>query len=433
MKAEKPREIAFQVLLDWENGAGFAENLLNGAMARVPLDPLDRAFCREIVLGTIRWRATLDWLIDRRARRRSQRPQIRILLRLGLYQLLWLDRTPDYAAVDQTVLAARKIGCGLQAGFINALLRSYVRHRKATLEVLADLRNQDPALGYSHPSSLVERWQRRWGPRATRQLLEWNNQIPLTFARRNGLKSDAAHLLRQWDREGVRYEAFQRDWLPENLVYHLCSHPPLQSLPSLQWGWFYIQDPSTLLAVRSLGAKPGDSVLDLCAAPGGKTTYIAQELQNRGRLVALDRDRLRLHVLRENCTRLGATCVEISCSTEVALPERGLFFDRILVDAPCSNTGALRRRVDLRWRWRVEEVQRLKRIQGALLNAAAGQLKPGGILVYSTCSLEPEENREVIQEFLSGRPEFRLEAERELVPFKEKVDGAHVARLRRTD
>ncbi len=194
---------------------------------------------------------------------------------------------------------------------------------------------------------------------------------------------------------------------------------------------FYVQDPSTLLAVRELDPQPGESVLDLCAAPGGKLTLIAQFMRNEGRLLARDTSPERLKLIAENCARLGVTCVQ-------ALPPSALnsqpstTFDRILIDAPCSNTGVIRRRVDLRWRLRPKEIWRLRAAQSELLGQAAALVKPAGRLVYSTCSLEPEENSEVVNEFLAGHADFRLEQSCELLPFADGVDGTYVARLART-
>jgi 16S rRNA (cytosine967-C5)-methyltransferase len=236
--------------------------------------------------------------------------------------------------------------------------------------------------------------------------------------------------LEKWRVENVEYDFFRRDWLEEDLIFELKSHPPLTSLTSFQNGWFYIQDPSTLLASTLLGAQPGETILDFCAAPGGKTTFIAQLMENRGRIVAQDISEGRLKLVQENCQRLGVTCVEtVLPSTLDSRPSTG--FDRILVDAPCSNTGVMRRRVDLRWRIQPEEVSRLQQTQLALLEEATPKLKPGGILGYSTCSLEPEENSEVVKEFLRRHKEFKLETERELLPFVDDVDGAFVARLKR--
>jgi 16S rRNA (cytosine967-C5)-methyltransferase len=216
-----------------------------------------------------------------------------------------------------------------------------------------------------------------------------------------------------------------RDWTGENLMFELKAHPALASLESFRKGWFYIQDPSTLLAVRELDPHPGEVILDLCAAPGGKATFIAQLMNNEGRIVAHDNVPDRLKLVTENCQRLGMVNVVLATPTELNLERKP--FDRILVDAPCSNTGVLRRRVDLRWRIQPDEIERLRTTQLDLLQKSAARLKPGGTLVYSTCSLEPEENTEQVQQFLATQPSFKLERERQLLPFADGVDG----RLRR--
>jgi 16S rRNA (cytosine967-C5)-methyltransferase len=437
VSGEKPREIAAQVLARRTSG-DYVETLLDRALAPVPLSSADRRLCQELVYGVVRWQATLDWLVARKTGNRPQKPALQRLLRLGLYQIFWLDRIPGHAAVNETVELARQSGFGPQAGFVNALLRGYLREFEPTKKLLADLRTTQPALGYSHPEWLVTRWQQRWGPDPIGQLLAWNNTPPKTFARVNTLKADAGKLLVQWRNENVEYDFFRRDWFEENLVFELKSHPPLDRLPSFQQGLFYVQDPGTLLAVRALEPQPGETVLDLCAAPGGKLTYIAQLMHNEGRLVAHDTATGRLKLIQDNCARLGVTCVETTLPSTLHSALRSSNaaigsppFDRVLLDAPCSNTGVMRRRVDLRWRIRPEEIQRLQKAQADLLRQAAALLRPGGILVYSTCSLEPEENGGVVAEFLSRHAEFALELERELRPFADGVDGAYVARLAR--
>ncbi|HXT40844.1 MAG TPA: 16S rRNA (cytosine(967)-C(5))-methyltransferase RsmB [Candidatus Angelobacter sp.] len=430
MRFQKPREIAVRVLLHREKGADYVENVLDRELPS--LAPADRALCQEIVYGVVRRQATLDWLIAQKTEGRAQKTALQILLRLGLYQMFWLDRVPDHAAVNETVELARQMGFGPQSGFVNALLRGCARERDAVKKSLEELRTAHPHLGYSHPGWLCDRWRQRWGDGKLRQLLEWNNTPPKTYARINTLKIDAGRLLEQWRNEDVEYDFIRRDWFEENLIFELRSHPPLTELPSFQQGLFYIQDPGTLLAVSMLDPQPGETVLDFCAAPGGKTTYMAQLMRNQGRVVAQERQYDRLPLLRENCERLGATCAEVVRSDGPVFPELNVHFDRVLVDAPCSNTGVMRRRVDLRWRIRVEEIERLRAVQLELLNEAASILKPNGVLVYSTCSLEPEENGGVVNKFLAGHPEFKLESERELLPFEDGVDGAFVGRLRKT-
>ena len=434
------------------------ENLLDQTLADARLSPPDRGLCQELVYGVVRWQATLDHLIARKTPGRVQKPALQNLLRLGLYQIFWLDRIPNHAAVHETVEQAKQAGFGPQAGFVNAVLRGFLREFDATKNLLAELKIKQPHLGYSQPEWLIARWQQRWGAEKTAKLLDWNNTPPKTFARVNTLNysgtdvppvrfcgssalvaekhtggtpvplsRDAGSLIEQWRDENVDYDFVRRDWFEENLVFELKSHPPLATLPSFQQGRFYIQDPSTLLAVSELEPQPGETILDLCAAPGGKTTYLAALMQNQGQIIAHDNAPERLKLIQENCGRLGVTCVETISNLE--LGTWNLKFDRLLIDAPCSNTGVLRRRVDLRWRIRAEEIQRLRTTQLELLRQAVPLLKPGGTLVYSTCSLEPEENQQVVEQFLGEQPGFKLERQRELLPFADEVDGAFVARL----
>jgi len=428
---QKPREIAVQILRRREAGGNYVEHLLEAEFSGAALSPADRGLVQELAYGVVRWQAALDWLIDRKTKGRTQKSSLQILLRVGLYQMFWLDRIPDHAAVFETVELAKRLGFGAQAGFINAVLRGYAREREATKRLLEESRVLQPHLGFSHPAWLVELWTQRWGADKTRHLLELNNTPPRTYARVNTLKADAGRLIDQWRNEGVEYNLFRRDWTGENLIFELKSHPPLATLKSFQEGFFYVQDPSTLLAVHVLEPKPGESVLDYCSAPGGKTTFIAQLMENRGRIVARDTSLERLKLLQENCVRLGVVCVEGELpepSAHSASPAP--LFDKVLLDAPCSNSGVMRRRVDLRWRIRPEEIERLRATQLELFHSAARRLKPGGTLVYSTCSLEPQENSEVVKEFLREHAEFKLESERELLPFEDGVDGAYAARVR---
>jgi 16S rRNA (cytosine967-C5)-methyltransferase len=309
-------------------------------------------------------------------------------------------------------------------------LRGYLRERDETERALAELKTAQPHLGWSHPDWLVQRWQARWGGEKLRALLDWNNTPPAVFARVNTLKCEAPALLDRWRmKDEVEYDFGRWDWLGDGACFAVKAHRrPMAEWGTFQDGWFYAQDPSTLLAVRALDPQPGETVLDLCAAPGGKTTFIAQCMNNQGRVVATDNSPDRLKFIHENCARLGVTCVEASAEFRA----RGSTFDRILIDAPCSNTGVLRRRVDVRWRLRPEEIERLAVTQLALLNRAAPALQPGGVLVYSTCSLEQEENEGVVGKFLAAQPQFKLESQRTLLPFVESVDGAFVARLQRT-
>ncbi|MBH40400.1 MAG: 16S rRNA (cytosine(967)-C(5))-methyltransferase [Chloroflexi bacterium] len=411
MPAPRPREIALRLLRRWESGQTHADTLLAEALPSLP--PRERPLCQELFLGAIRRRATLDWLIDLRTNGRRQPALVQSLLRLGLYQIFWLDRVPNHAAVNETVNLARQCDIGRASGFINAVLRNSLREEAETRHQLAGLRETHPAIAHSHPDWLVRRWQARWGDTDASTLLDWNNRPAQTHARRNTLY------------ETSEADWIQFDWAHEQFLTH---DGPANTLPGFEDGAFYIQDPSTLLAVELLNPQPDESLLDLCAAPGGKTTAIAARMQNTGHLVASDIREDRLQRLRENCKRLGADCVEVMpAGTDVR--EK---FDGVLLDVPCTNTGVMRRRVDLRWRLQPHDLQATMKTQRELLMQAARNVTPGGRLVYSTCSLEPEENSEMTREFLTRHPAFVMEKERDLLPFRDGVDGAYATVMRLT-
>ncbi|MBI1842943.1 MAG: 16S rRNA (cytosine(967)-C(5))-methyltransferase RsmB [Verrucomicrobia bacterium] len=428
---EKPRQIAFAILRRHSEGSEYLEDVIAEQFAKHTLAANDRALVHELTGGVVRWRRTLDWLIEWRTRGRAQQPVVRILLWMGFYQLLWLDRVPAHAAVHETVELAKSLGLGPIAGFINALCRSLIRELDEARRRLAALAATHPDIRFSHPEWLAHRWEKVWGRERVRVLMEWNNLPPPVYARVNRLLATPESLEKQWADEGVVFQRHEFAWAPNADVYELKEHPSLSGLKSLREGRFYVQDPSTLLAVHALDPQPGMTVLDSCAAPGGKTTLIAQRMRNEGILIAQDTHRARTEMIRQNCERLGVRCVRISTHSGVTHPELSLAFDRILVDAPCSNTGVMRRRIDLRWRVSPEEIQRLQGAQQSLIENASTQLKPGGLLVYSTCSLEPEENQQVTQWFLRHNPEFESVFSRQLTPFEHSVDGAYVTVFRR--
>ena len=243
MGGQNPREIAVEVLQ--RRGKGdYVEDVLDQVLAKKPLKSADRGLCQELVYGVIRWEATLDWLVTRKTQGRAQKPLLQHLLRLGLYQLFWLDRVPGHAAVNESVAIAKRQGFQSQSGFINAVLRGYARELDATKTALLELKKKDPALGHSHPQWLFDRWRRSFGESNAVHLMEWNNQPPKTFARINTLKADPATVLERWRDEDVDYDFVRKDWLEENLAFILKSHPPLSRLVSFQKGMFYVQEDS---------------------------------------------------------------------------------------------------------------------------------------------------------------------------------------------
>jgi len=327
-------------------------------------------------------------------------------MRMGLYQLL-RTRIPPHAAVNETVNAA-----GRSRTVVNAVLRRYLREEKQLIE---SLDGAPVGVRHSHPEILVTRWTRQFGESDTAALCEWNNHPADILVRVNELKVSVGELTRAGGGQ------------PMDI------HPLMLKMDKLPITWIvsglcYVQDPSTLMACELLAPQPGERVLDACAAPGGKTSYLAQLMKNEGQIVACDVSADRLARMRENLERLSVTNVEIRMADWLQTPPREKEkFDRILIDAPCSNTGVIRRRVDVRWRLNRDDFTRMPKMQMGLIKNLAGLLKPGGALVYSTCSMEPEENDDVVRRVEREAPELKFRKSRQTLPFRDNIDGAFAA------
>ena len=411
------RQIALKALQLWRKQKRFGDSIMSELLANTDLGSSDRAFALELFYGVLRNLTLLDFWIGclRTSRVESD---LRDILRLGLYQLFLL-KTAEHAAVHETVSLASK----RKRTIINAMLRAATRQRS---NLLARAEAQPLSVRTSHPQFLVERWQRHFGIEHARKLCEWNNLPAPVYARINLLRIDRAEFCRT-------YPEFRP--VPNNPNF-----VEVNSLRSdaLERGHCYIQDPSTTIACDLLDPKPGEKILDACAAPGGKTGYVAQLMENVGKIVACDRDPERLEILKENMARLGVSIVHIlqydwSRGHVPSAITSSAPFDRILIDAPCTNTGVMRRRVDLRWRLRRTDFDHMQQRQRKIVRALIPLLKPKGTLLYSTCSLESEENEEVVNRILAETSDLRLEWERDSLPFRDGFDGVYAAKLVRSD
>jgi 16S rRNA (cytosine967-C5)-methyltransferase len=407
------RQTALAALQLWRKQKRFADSIIAECLAKTELTSPDRAFALELFYGILRNLTLLDfWIGCLRASRVES--GVRDILRLGLYQLLLL-KTAEHAAVHETVELTLK----RQRTIINAMLRAATRQRS---DLLARAEAQPLFVRTSHPQFLVEHWQQHFGAEHAEKLCEWNNLTAPVYARINLLRIDRTEFLRAY---------------PESRPVPVNPHfVEVNSLPSdaLEQGHCYIQDPSTTIACDLLDPKPGERILDACAAPGGKTGYVAQLMENHGTIVACDRNHERLQVLKKNMARLAVSSVHVSQHdwSRGHVPSAitsSAPFDRILIDAPCTNTGVMRRRVDLKWRLRRIDFDRMHQRQTQIVRALVPLLKPKGTLVYSTCSLEPEENEEVVRRILAETPALRLEAKRDSLPLRDGFDGAFVAKF----
>jgi 16S rRNA (cytosine967-C5)-methyltransferase len=417
------RGVALAALRQWRNGEQFADSILGRLLRSSDLATSDRAFTTELFYGILRNLSLLDfWIGSLRSGHLDH--DTRDLLRLGLYQLFLLD-TAEHAAVHESVELAGPRNRSL----VNAVLRTALRRKE---ELLENASKQDLSIRRSHPQFLIDRWTRNIGPNQTAALGERNNRPAPIYARINRVKiSDQDFLAKGAAAPGADQIPQWRDGLPTDGNFVRIATIPSDALAA---GHCYIQDPSTAAACVLLEAKPGERVLDACAAPGGKTGYIAELMNNQGAILACDRDEDRIRTLRDNLERLGVTIAQFAqhdwTSGEPLRHAAAISpFDRILVDAPCSNTGVMRRRVDLRWRLAPKDFRRMQQEQLRILRATIPLLKAGGFLVYSTCSIEPEENEEVVRTITQEFPPLKLVDQISLLPFRDGFDGAFAAKL----
>jgi 16S rRNA (cytosine967-C5)-methyltransferase len=445
------RQIAADVLHRSRSHDAFAAELIDIALASAHLSPQDRRFVTQLVFGVIRRRGTLDALLKPfiQIPMHAVQPRVWDVLHLGAFQLVFLTHVPKHAAVNETVELAGHVGSAKAKGFVNGVMRRVAelvtdefvekpgpdavpfdgrRYRKLVRPILHDPAPQPDAYfaaAFSLPKWLADRWLVRLGPEECTRLGFWFNAPPPLWIRVNKLQNDReTYRLRL---AAVLIDAEPGEH-PQSL--RLPDPPPVRDLPGFDTGDFTVQDHSSMLVASALGVQPGMHVLDLCAAPGGKTTHLAELMDNRGRVTACDIDAKRLETVTALWQRLGIKGVETVVIPEKGDPPPGPF-DAALVDVPCSNTGVLGRRPEVRWRLKPNEFEYLIRLQTRLLILAAERVKPGGAIVYSTCSIEPDENGGVVKAVLRGMRSLKLEAEHESVPGK-PADGGYWARLRKS-
>lgn len=409
-QANNVRRAAISSLRAWAKGYSYIDSLIEKQAAKNSLSKQDRALLKSLVSCVLRNRRLLDFWIAK-LRKGKLDHETRDILRVGLAQLLLLG-IADHAAVNETV------NCGKAStrGLINAVLRQAIERRPRLVGQGQDLPIPEKL---SHPDWLWKRWRSAFGKPNAERLLKWNNQPAKTYARINSLKGEAPEVAQHENTKALEgIDGF----------YELLSPPPHDWIKN---GLIYIQDPATRHSVELLNPKPGESVLDACAAPGGKSVMIAAAMQNDGAILCTDSNEKRLPRLHENLENLGVNIaqVEIHDWMQPAPKDWHGKFDAILLDVPCSNTGVIRRRIDARWRITPESIIEIQAIQKAILTHALPCIKEGGRIVYSTCSIENEENSDFITQFLADHSEWALDGEHKALPHINKTDGAYAARL----
>jgi 16S rRNA (cytosine967-C5)-methyltransferase len=444
--SSNPRQAACAVLRRIQKEGCYADQLMDHELASGRLSGPDRGLFAELVFGVLRRQGTLDHiltgLLDQPLAKLE--PLVLILLRLGLYQLVYLDRIPESAAVNETVNLT-KLAIPRASGLVNAVLRNYLRHMETiTFPDPVTAPAASIAARHSHPAWLVKQWFSQLGEEETEFLAEASSKQPPLTLRANTLRTTREDLLARFTENGI--DATPCRFSPHGIQVE--GRHNITGLPGFREGLFAIQDEASQMAGLLLEPQPGERVLDACAAPGGKATHLAQIMENRGELLAMDISRTKLPMIREAAERLGISIINTRAADLLqsgALPANT--FDRVLLDAPCSGLGVIRRNPEAKWRLTQEDITRLATTQKVLLKNAARLLIPGGMLLYSTCSTSPEENEQVVQDFLSQQPGFVLEnlnerfpAWRELFtpegmfrawPHRHGMDGFFAARLRK--
>ncbi|HEX3015028.1 MAG TPA: 16S rRNA (cytosine(967)-C(5))-methyltransferase RsmB [Desulfobacteria bacterium] len=413
------REVALEVLNKVLLQDSFANLALQQAL-RENLSAADRGLVTEIVYGTLKQRLALDWHLQSFLSKplKALPPQAQNILRIGAYQLLYLDKVPARAAINEAVNSAKSKGLNGLSGVINGVLRNLERN-KQTLKWPS--KEAEPAkylsVAYSHPLWMVERWLKRWNFAAVEALCQANNEPAPTWLRTNTLRINRDDLAARLRAAGVDATCSSR--VPEGI---LISHfSAVEKLEPFQQGLCTVQDESSMLVAHVLGPEDGETIIDACSAPGGKTSHIAQLMQDRGTIRAFEIHPHKLQLVEGLCRRLGIDCVTVRAGDATRLSELvSAPVDRVLVDAPCSGLGVLRRKPDARWKKNPEIIEELRVLQLPILAEAAKVVKPGGTLVYSTCTIEPEENFEVVKAFRRTHPEFQAVDLNPVLPFELK-------------
>jgi 16S rRNA (cytosine967-C5)-methyltransferase len=438
-----PRGTAVKILNRVERTDSYLDKVLDAELRLGELSDLDKGLLTELVHGVLRWQNKLDWVLNGFSHGNFAKSEINVknTLRVALYQILFLDRVPHSAAVNEGVEFIKRIRGDKPAGLVNAVLRNIIRN-------IDGIRYPDPGedevqyltVFLSHPHWMVKRWLPRYGREETERLMLANNERPGMALRINRLKIDPADFRRRLDENHIVYSASQ-------YLGHFVRVKTLSGIGQMDLfrnGLFTIQDESAALPCQLLDPQPGQRVIDLCAAPGGKTTNIAEMMNNEGEIIALDKYEAKLNLILSACERLGLRIVRLRAADASQFDDPPA--DRVLLDAPCSGLGTLAKKPDIKWKRDLSDITKLNVTQRALLENGARLVKPGGALVYSTCTIEPEENEAIITQFLAQHPEFQVDpadrfVHRDLVtpqgyvatfPHTHSMDGSFAARLLKT-
>ncbi|SHJ04415.1 16S rRNA (cytosine(967)-C(5))-methyltransferase RsmB [Lutispora thermophila] len=379
------------------------------------LEKLDKALVTEIVNGTLRNLIYIDWIIKKFSNIKLEKmdSSIKNILRCGIYQIMFLDKIPDSAVCNESVELAKKYSSFGSSKFVNGLLRSVVRSKeKIGYPDKSDL-SQFLSVRYSHPKWLVEIWLRDYGVEFAEELMIGNNQVPPFIIRLNRLKTTKEELLQHLKASGITY----REGLYNEEAINIRGTSSIENLEIFKKGYFSVQDESSMLVGKIMNPKPGWRIIDVCSAPGGKAAHMAELMNNEGFIVCRDIHEHKLELINKNSNRLGINIIETQLFDAKDIDESYLCkADGVLVDAPCSGLGLLRRKTDIRWKKKPADLHELPKLQYRILENASKYLKKGGVLLYSTCTLNKKENMDIVRNFLASNSDFYLDNIKSLIP-----------------
>ena len=406
MKYDIARETALKILYEINEKGAYSNIALNKYLSSHELSERDRAFITELVYGVVKWKLTLDRTVAACSDIKMERlsPWIKNILRIGTYQLLFLTKVPPSAAVNESVKLARRYGHNASAGYVNAVLRNIAGG--GGKDIVPD-RAVDPvgylSVRYSYPKWIADKFMELFGEEFAESLLEAGNRVPDLTVRANTLKTSAEGLVNALKNEGV--EASPGRYVSDAVI--IKSQVSVTRLKAFRNGLFQVQDESSMLPAAVLAPQPGEKVLDACSAPGGKATHMAQMMQNKGLITAMDIHEHKLKLIEDAAGRLGTDIIRTELhDAAIPVPQHEGAYDRVLLDAPCSGLGIIRRKPDIKWARENRDIGSITGLQRRLIDSVSKAVKPGGVMVYSTCTLLPEENECIVRDFLNNNDEF---------------------------
>lgn len=416
IQLDKAREASLKILYNVYSKGAYSNIALNKHFKGTDLSVQDRAFATELVYGVIKWQLTLDYIIERFSNIKLKRisPWILNILRLGVYQLIYTDKVPISAACNESVNLSKRYGHKSSSGYVNAVLRNVAANRN-------NIEYPDPdkdyilylSVKYSHPIWLVRYWSSLYGKSFTEEMLKSNNSIPELTIRVNSLKISNDELASELKQEGLKTS--KGKYMDDALI--LNGTVSIADLEAYKKGYFVVQDESSMLAVKVLDPKPGEVIADPCSAPGGKSTYIAQLTFDAANVIARDIHPHKIKLVNDIAGLLGLNSIHAEVFDSVNIDERLIDkADRVIVDAPCSGLGIIRRKADIKWTRKPEDIKALNELQYKILDNSARYVKRGGVLLYSTCTIFEDENQGIVEKFLHMHPEFKVDDITDLLP-----------------